>query len=200
MIPPDLDPPPSSRRVSLIAVVDACVFPRRDWLRQIVQGAQQGHVVPIWSPLIVSEVTRFHTWRWLQENRGDLSRGARRDCSSMLKQWFAEMTTVFRVADDCPPHEETWASVRDAWDVPIWNAAKRSGADVIVTDNLRDGPPEDAAGRRVFQDVLWCHPDRFARMLERWTDAIAATADADRGEPDRTASTQAVLAVFDEAR
>jgi hypothetical protein len=175
-------------------VIDACVFPHGDWVASIVYHAQIQSVVPIWSPLIIVEATRTITRRWVVANGGDPSITAGRALSAESKRWFTRMTAVFRVAEDCPPHEETWPSPRDTWDVPIWNAARRSAADVIVTANLRDGPPEDANGRRTFQGVLWCHPDLFARICERWPDAIAVVASDDRNGPARA---QALLDLYD---
>src|SRR5262249_50731987 len=127
----------------IVAVVDSCVFPRRDWLDPILRGARTGYVVPIWSPLIISEVNRLLTWLWLKRHAGDQTARAWAACSAASKRWFEIMTAVFRVVDDCPPPEETWSSPRDMWDVPIWSAARRSGAHVIVTANLQDGPPAD---------------------------------------------------------
>jgi hypothetical protein len=199
MVPPDPEPMPYVQPVPIIAVIDSCVFPRRDWLAPILRSARVGYVVPIWSPLIVYEVSRYLTWRWLQQNGGDQSRGARRACSLQLKNWFTEMTALFRVAEDCPPHEETWDSPRDAWDVPIWSAAKRSGAHVIVTENLRDGPPADEQSRRVFQGVLWCHPEVFARVLHAWAVGAATHETPGRDDPDSAAPFRRLLAAYDEA-
>jgi hypothetical protein len=186
--------------IPLVAVVDACIFPRRDWLAPILDSAAGGFVTPIWSPLIIVETTRAITRRWVVANGGDPSITAQRALSAESKRWFERMTAVFRVAEDCPPHEEAWPAPRDAWDMPIWNAAKRSGADVIVTDNLRDGPPEDADGRRTFQGVLWCHPDVFASMLDRRPDVTSVAAGADQDDAEPATRMQTVLAIFDEAR
>jgi hypothetical protein len=57
MIPPEPEPLPSTLPEPLIAVIDSCVFPRRDWLDPILRSARNGYVVPIWTPLIISEVT-----------------------------------------------------------------------------------------------------------------------------------------------
>ena len=53
------------------------------------------------------------------------------------------MTRIFRVVEDSPPHEALWAPVpSDEDDLPIWTTAVRAGAHVVVTENLKDGPPE----------------------------------------------------------
>jgi hypothetical protein len=200
MAPPNPERILRRHPVPIVAVIDSCVFPRRDWLAPILDGAADGFVVPVWSPLVIVEATRTITRRWVVANGGDPSITAERALSAESKRWFTRMTEVFRVSEDCPPHEETQPSPRDTWDVPIWNAAKRSGADIIVTANLRDGPPEDANARRTFQGVLWCHPDLFARICERWPDTIAVVACDDLNEPARSTRSQMLLDLFDEVR
>jgi hypothetical protein len=164
--------------------VDSCVFPRRDWLAPILRSARAGYVVPIWSPLIIVEATRLFMWRWIQQHGGDQSLASRRACSVAVKTWFTQMTSVFRIAEDCPPAEDTWEAPRDEWDVPIWSAAKRCGAHFIVTANLRDGPPEDTSGLRSFQGVIWCHPDLFPKVLERWADIVATEEISSQEDPE----------------
>lgn len=192
MIPLEPDPLPSTHPEPLIAVIDSCVFPRRDWLDPILRAARSGYVIPIWSPLIIAEVTRFLTWQWLQRHNSDQSAATWQACSTAAKSWFTLMTAVFRIAEDCPPPEDLWDSPRDEWDVPIWSAAKRCGAHIIVTANLRDGPPEDERGRRSFQGVLWCHPDNFPRLLERWADLVATDERASQDDPEHTGETRNV--------
>ena len=53
----------------------------------------------------------------------------------------------------------------DEWDLPLWSAAARVGANFIVTANLRDGPPPNEHGVRFFGDVLWMHPEAFAGVV-----------------------------------
>ena len=173
MLLPDPDPLPPAPITPLVAVIDSCVFPRRDWLDPILRGARAGYVVPIWSPLIISEVNRLLTWMWLQRHDGEQTASTWTACSEASKRWFEIMTAVFRVADGCPPPEQAWSSQRDSWDVPVRSAAKRSGAHVVVTDNLRDGPPADDDGRRVFEGVVWCHPAVFAEVIDLWADVVA---------------------------
>lgn len=169
MPPPEPEPLPRPERI--IAVIDACVFPRRSWLDPLLLSAREGYIVPFWSPCIITEVNRFLTWQWLRLYGGDQSPASWRACSADSKKWFSIMTSVFRVVDDCPPAEPVWDSPRDAWDIPLWSAAKRCDARFIVTANLKDGPPADENGLRIFEGVTWIHPEAFADEVDRCADS-----------------------------
>jgi len=170
--------------------VDTCVFPRtKKWLGPIIDGAKNGVVIPIWSPLIIAEVNRFLTWRWLKLNDGNQGDTAWKKCSEASKIWFSNVTAVFRVIDDHPPYEQTWSDhPRDIWDIPIWTAAIRAqqsyrGAPVfVVTDNLRDGPPKDEHGLQYHRDVGFIHPEQFAQLIDAWAD-LMYTGEARRRPP-----------------
>jgi len=158
-------------------VIDTCVFPRKKWLDPIVDGARDGVVVPVWSPLIIAEVNRLLTWRWLKRAGGDQSDASWKSCSAASKTWFSIVTRAFRVVDDHPPYEQAWSDQpRDIWDIPIWTAAIRAqlkfpGAPVfIVTENLKDGPPKDKNGLQYHRNVGFIHPDNFLSLLSAWAD------------------------------
>ena len=154
------------------AVVDSCVFPRvRKWLEPIILAAQTDVVVPLWSPLIISESNRLLTWLWLERHGGDLSDAGWRQCSDAAKKWFGRVSHVFQVVDDRPPPEPAWTDRPiDEWDTPIWTAAKRGGAHCIVTENLKDGPPPDANGLQQYEGIFFIHPDNFLRALDYLAD------------------------------
>jgi hypothetical protein len=78
---------------------------------------------------------------------------------------FSHLTPHFRVVDDCPPAPATWEKLADAWDLPIWTAAKRSEAKFVVTANLADGPPANENGLQVYDGVIYIHPDRLLDFL-----------------------------------
>jgi hypothetical protein len=189
MLPPEPEPLTSSSVPPLVAVIDSCVFPHTRWLDRIRDSAQAGDIVPVWSPLIVAEVTRLLTWQWLERNRGELTRASWARCSADAKRWFSLMSTVFRVAEDCPPREDAWDSPADEWDLPVWSAAKRCGAQFVVTVNLKDGPPEDDRGIRIFDGVIWCHPEQFLYFVEWRADAISTGEYPDGAEIDRVTPT-----------
>ncbi|HKC76048.1 MAG TPA: hypothetical protein VKF37_17900, partial [Chloroflexota bacterium] len=52
-----------------------------------------------------------------------------------------------------PPFDPAWPAASDAEDLPIWSAAVRSGAQFIVSHNLRDFPPRNADGLCTYNGV-----------------------------------------------
>jgi hypothetical protein len=111
------------------------------------------------------------------------TRAMERDCSRSAKIWFGIMTAVFQVVDDRPPHEPLWTDApRDSDDVPIWNAAVRSGAHFVVTSNLADGPPVDADGRRIFSGIACVSPEDFSAILAWWSTSSATGPLADSAD------------------
>jgi len=165
--------PPSSRTRPLRALIDTNVLVQRRWLAPTIAAARDGLVQPLWSPLIIAEANRYLTWRWLQRHRGVLDAHHWNACSADAKKWFSITSAAFRVVEDCPPHERLWTpEPPDAWDIPLWTAAVRGDADVVVTENLQDGPPPDVHGLRSHAGVLLLDPDAFFQVLERWTDLL----------------------------
>jgi hypothetical protein len=159
-----------------MAVVDANVFGQTTRLDPIVEAAKSGRLAIIWSPLIISEVGRLLTWHWIKQNGDDLSPGARRQCSIDLKRWYAQVAVHFHVVEDRPPLAPMWTDTpRDPWDQPIWTAAVRTKAlfpgslVLVITSNLRDGPPIDQDGLRRFQDITFISPDEALLLI----DAVA---------------------------
>lgn len=77
----------------------------------------------------------------------------------------------FHVVEDKPPYVPAWVEpLPDPYDAPIWTAARRADADVIVTQNLKDGPPPDERGLRVFDGVLYLDPIHLPDFLAWWGD------------------------------
>ncbi len=162
------------------AVIDACVFPQtKNWLAPLLGAAREGYVELVWSPLIIAEANRVLTWLWLKRNGGDFSERSWQRCSVDAKRMFARLTPYFHVADDFPPGPDLWENPLDAWDIPIWTAAKQCDARFIVTANLADGPPKNAAGIQAYDGILLLDPDSFLQLLEFFadTDLLAALPD-----------------------
>src|SRR5688572_14049891 len=100
----------------LPAVVDANVFPHRDWMNSVIQAVNDGALIAVWSPLIISELNRLLTWLWIRRHGDDLSESARRQCSADFKRWFASVAIHFEVIDDRPPLATMWTDVPpDPW-------------------------------------------------------------------------------------
>jgi hypothetical protein len=148
-------------------VVDSNVFARRRWMEPLIDAANTGQIVLVWSPCIIAEAARLLTWIWLKKRGADPSSDAAwSECSELAHRWFDVMTAVFRVVDDRPPSEEAWpGGPRDERDVPIWTAAVRVRADFVVTENLRDGPPPDDRGVREHDGIVYISPGDLVRML-----------------------------------
>src|SRR5207244_2439380 len=62
-----------------------------------------------------------------------------------------------------------WADApRDEDDRPLWNAAVRAGANIVFTENLKDGPPVASNGLRVWDNVFYLHPRNIGVVIEWW--------------------------------
>jgi hypothetical protein len=165
------------RQPPLVAVVDANIFLKADWMKTILDAVQDGVLIAVWSPLIISEVNRLLTWHWLRKNGADVGEPARRRCSADFKKWYAKVAVHFHVVEDRPPLERMWTDApRDPWDQPIWTAAVRTRMHLhtarimVITENLKDGPPPNQDGMQLHDDVLYIHPKQAVRVIAVWTN------------------------------
>lgn len=144
-------------------------------MTRLVAAASNRHLELFWSPYVIAEASRVYTWLWLGRHGPDTSNAARRAHSEAACRWFGIMTVVFRVVEDAPPQVSFWTdSPRDPHDRPIWTAAVRARAHVVVTDNLRDGPPSDDRGLRQWNRILYVAPDHVVAALDWWADEVAS--------------------------
>ena len=60
-----------------------------------------------------------------------------------------------------PPFLDAWPTASDPNDRPIWTAAVRAGASFVVSHNLRDFPPRDAAGYCAHQGIEFITAENF---------------------------------------
>jgi hypothetical protein len=163
-----------SRVPPLRVVVDSNVFARNRWIGPIVENARAGVVQPIWSPSIIAEASRLLAWLYIRRNPDGLqTRQWRSQFSDASKRWYAWVSEVFEVIDDRPPYEAQWSSEpADPWDQPVWTAAVRSNAFIVVTDNLADGPPVGDSGIRKYRHINYVHPEALIRVLDLWADKM----------------------------
>ena len=165
----DPEPYPSLLPEAPRVVLDTNIFARREWMEPIVESAKAGRVVLLWSPSIIAEAGRVLQWICLSQYRGPLTEAVKRATFNLARRWFNLMTTIFHVVEDRPPHERLWTdTLRDEHDRQIWIVAVRSRAHIVVTDNLRDGPPLDDDGLRIWENTVFVHPDTFIRLLAWW--------------------------------
>lgn len=140
-------------------------------MEPLIDSAKAGHIVLYWSPAIIAETSRVLLWLWLKRRGPDLSEGSKKRVSEAAHRWFEVMTAVFCAVDDRPPLESAWVeSLPDAHDAPIWSAAIRAKINVVVTENLKHGPPADEHGLQGYEGVLYMHPARFTELLDMWGD------------------------------
>lgn len=116
--------------------------------------------VPIWCEWIIAETWRVLTVKRVRQHptftvadEGRLSNSANAMLTALLQ--VMEMVSVV------PPFTAAWASASDANDLPIWNAALRSGAQFVISHNLRDFPPRNADGLCAYEGVEFITVENF---------------------------------------
>lgn len=150
---------------SIRAVVDtSSLIAYRHDLQQL---AQAGIFTAIWSPWIIAELNRVLTWHWLTRIRpGDTSRQSYARCAGAAKTMMDVLLATFRLVHPEPPYPRAWAGLTDPWDEPIWAAAKSADARYVISENTRDFPPADAAGRHAHEGIEYLTAERFMALLE----------------------------------
>ena len=137
-------------------------------MEPLLDSAEAGHIVLLWSPSIINEASKVLLWIWLQKRGGHITSMLKREAFDVARRWFLRMTTVFHVVEDRPPYAPQWSeSPHDENDRPVWTAAVNGRAHVVLTANLKDGPPVDSDGFRTWGEVIYFHPDEFVEALDR---------------------------------
>jgi predicted nucleic acid-binding protein len=169
-------------RSSLIAVIDTCsIFPQT--LRDVLLRAAEAGLYRLrWTEEILDELGRN-----LQEDRG-LSEEQTKHLLTEMRRSFPEATVT--------GHERLIGSMTNhPADRHVLAAAVQSGAQVIVTDNLKDFPEETLSPFNIetqssdefLEFLLDRHPDEMAQVI---IDSNAAR----RKPPEDLSSTLARLA------
>ena len=167
------------RPLPLGVLVDSNAFGRRAWIQALIDASLAGCILLYWSPTIIEEMAQLRQliWirNWLKQGGTTFTDGVRRRFSEEAHRWMDFISPHFHVVEDKPPFALAWADpMPDPYDAPIWTAARRARANVIVTQNLKDGPPRNEHGIQVFADVLYLDPDDLPAFLLWWGDYYAS--------------------------
>ena len=134
--------------------------------RELQIAAQAGLYVGYWSPWIIAELSRVLTWRWIQRTSPpDLSRANEQRCSVAAHTMMELLLATLQLVNPLPPYLPAWEQLADAWDHPVWAAAKTSGAQYVVSENTHDYPPPQADGRHVYEGIEYLGGEAFLQLL-----------------------------------
>lgn len=148
------------------AVLDTSALVPSQVRRELQVATQAGLYVGYWSPWIIAELNRVLTWRWLQRTAPpDLSRANEQRCSVAAHIMMELLLATFQLVNPLPPYPSAWEQLADAWDHPIWAAAKASGAQYVVSENTHDYPPPQADGRHVYESIEYLGGEAFLQLL-----------------------------------
>ncbi len=148
------------------AVVDTSALVSPRLRRALQQQAQLGAFEAVWSAWIVAELNRVLVWRWLERTGDETSSANERACATSAKRMMDYLIAVFAMVDPKPPYPPPWEGLADAWDHPIWAAAKASGAGYVVSENTRHYPPRGADGRHAHEGIIYMGGDAFLTLLD----------------------------------
>ena len=147
------------------AVIDTSTLVGQARRRDLQEAAALGLFEAIWSPWIVAELNRVLTWRAIERSGCDLSAAHRNRLSASSKAMMEYLTATFTMVDPKPPHPPPWDDLSDPWDIPIWAAAKASGATYVVSENTDDYPTRQPDGRYVHEGIEYVRGDAFLRLI-----------------------------------
>lgn len=158
------------------ALLDTCVLVPSRSRDVLLEIAVRGVYRPLWSSGILGELDR--TVRTLQRRRGIAAAAT----DAYLVRLFRQMTDAFPFAA-----VDGWESLVDTIELPdpddrhVVAAAQIGGADVIVTDNLRDFPPDTVSKPLIAQSL-----DEFLLdSLDQYQDAVVQALHAVAGRTGR---------------
>lgn len=152
------------------AVIDTSSLVPARARRDMQQAAQLGAFTALWSPWIIAELNRVLVWRWIKDPppgraSNDLSDANERRCAEAAKLMMQWLLPSFELVNQLPPYPLAWESLTDAWDHPIWAAAKAGQAQYIVSENTHDYLPAGPDGRHVYEDIEYLSAEAFLAML-----------------------------------
>lgn len=71
----------------------------------------------------------------------------------------------FELVNPRPPYPPAWPSLADAWDHPIWAAAKEGGARFVISENSHHFPPRRSDGKRAHEGIEYLRARDFLDRL-----------------------------------
>jgi len=156
--------------VSIRAVIDTSSLVPANLRRDLQQAAQLSAFTAIWSPWIIAELNRVLVWRWIKHPPpgrpvNDLSAENERRCGEAANVMMQLLLPVFEVVNPVPPYPPAWETLTDAWDHPIWAAAKLGAAHYVVSENTRDYAPVQADGHHTYEDIEYIGGRAFLALL-----------------------------------
>lgn len=117
------------------------------WSRLLLAdlAGRAGRYTPIWCEWIIAETWRVLTVQHLRR-LPHISTADERRLSGLANAMLLALLPVMEFVSVVPPFAPAWPAARDSDDAPIWMAAVRAKAQFVISHNLRDFPPRNAAG------------------------------------------------------
>jgi predicted nucleic acid-binding protein len=112
--------------------------------------------------------------------RDPLSVDARRALTRDAKTAMDRLTFAFSLVDSSQPHS-SWPNPRDIDDQHLFVAAKRCNAEVVVSGNVRDFPPQARSGKHAYGGVEYITYPELLTRLNRTQEGILARAQPRSG-------------------
>jgi predicted nucleic acid-binding protein len=125
------------------------------WSRTALQQLavrDQPPFIPVWSEWIIAETWRVLTWRWLERRTGMTTTDWQQlaDTANRMMRYLLPAMRHASLHGYSGP--DSWPSMRDANDVPVWDTATAVDASYVISHNTTDFPPL-VDGRHTWQGI-----------------------------------------------
>lgn len=141
------------------ALIDTNVLFGHNNRKKLIQAKLEGLYEPYWSPAIIGELYRIHTWKWIQDRRGTYN-----ECSISSKKMMRTLSSHFNIVNPGPNQEiENLMSKSDIDDTPIAEAAIDLGESFLLTNNPSDFYPLEDVFKAL--SIKCVSPSQFFREI-----------------------------------